>query len=427
MRLVHVTIPAGKREAVTRTLAEAGVEYVLSEETSSREYTAVATFPLPSEAVEPVLEDLRDAGLSEETFTIVLEAETVISRKFDKLQEQYEESEGGEERIAREELQARAADLVPDTTNYVVLTVVSVLIATAGLLLDSPATVVGSMVIAPLIGPAMAASVGTVLDDRDLFLSGLRMQAYGFPLAVATAAAFAVLVRYGGLVPPGLDLLAIAEVSERVAPGFLTLVIAIGAGAAGAMSLRSGVSASLVGVMIAVALVPPAAVVGIGIAWLRPRIVLGGSVLVAVNALSINLAALLVFWYSGYRPTHWFRLGQARSALFKRGAVLAVAILVLSAFLGGVTYNSYQTATDREDIDHQVRETVAGYDGLAVLELRVETNGDLLSQAPQQVVVTIGRPADGPPPDLAARLAERLSEYDVEVQVRYVETQTGGG
>ncbi|MEF8774428.1 MAG: DUF389 domain-containing protein, partial [Halobacteriales archaeon] len=209
MRLVHVTIPAGKREAVTRTLEDAGVEYVLSDETGGSEFTAVATFPLPSGAVEPVLDDLRDAGLSEETFTVVLKAETVISRKFDQLQAEYEDGEESEERIAREELQARAAELVPDTTNYVALTVVSVLIATAGLLLDSPATVVGSMVIAPLIGPAMATSVGTVLDDRDLFRDGVRMQAYGFPLAVVTATAFALLVRYGGLVPPGLDLLAI--------------------------------------------------------------------------------------------------------------------------------------------------------------------------------------------------------------------------
>jgi len=66
-------IPAG-RAAVIRALDDEGVDYVVTDETSGREYTAVATFPLPTAAVEPVLERLREVGIDESTYTIVAAA-----------------------------------------------------------------------------------------------------------------------------------------------------------------------------------------------------------------------------------------------------------------------------------------------------------------------------------------------------------------
>ena len=221
-------IPAGKRAAVVRALDDEGVEYVVTDETSGRKYTAVATFPLPTAAVEPVLERLREAGIDERTYTVIVAAETVISRRFEALEEEYaEESERGGDRISREELQTKADDLASGLGTYVLMTVISAVIATAGLLLDSPATVVGSMVIAPLIGPAMSAAVGTVVDDEDTFRRGVRMQVLGVVVAIAAATLFAFAVRSLALVPPGLDPLELAEVAERLAPNVLVLVVAI--------------------------------------------------------------------------------------------------------------------------------------------------------------------------------------------------------
>ena len=151
VRLVQVTVPVGKLEAVRRALDDEEVDYALSDETSEREYAAIAYIPLPTNAVEPVLESLREAGIDESTYTVVLDAKAVVSRDFEALEERYAEEDT--DRIARKELVAAAQDLVPSMRNYIILTVVSAVIATAGLLLDSPAVVVGSMVIAPLIGP----------------------------------------------------------------------------------------------------------------------------------------------------------------------------------------------------------------------------------------------------------------------------------
>jgi uncharacterized hydrophobic protein (TIGR00341 family) len=436
VRLVQVTVPAGKRDAVTSTLDDDGVDYVLTDETSGREYTAIVSFPLPTGAVEPILDDLREAGLERDAFTVVVNAETVISRRFEKLQEEYEENETNGDRISRDELTARARDMSPSLLTFVVMTIISTVVATAGLLVDSPAVVVGSMVIAPLIGPAMATSVGTVVDDDELFSRGVRLQVLGGVLAVAGAAVFAFVIRWTGIVPlTATEVFAIGEVRERLSPDVLSLAVALGAGVAGALSLSTGVSSALVGVMIAAALVPPTAVVGIGIAWGRPAAVVGSAVLVLVNFVAINLVALAVLWQQGYRPDRWFKFDEARSATLKRIAILAVGLLVLSSFLGGVTYATYRTATFEEDARSAVRAELAATDTqLELLSMTVEYE-EFPLRRPTRIVVTVGHPLESTPPPLAGRLQARVqantrppplpqlpveTNGNVAVEVRYV-------
>jgi uncharacterized hydrophobic protein (TIGR00341 family) len=428
VRLVQVTIPTGKRQTVLKLLDEEGIDYVVTDETSGRKYTAVAYFPLPKNAVEPVLEKLRDVGLEREAYTVVVSAETVESERFDALKEDYAKEEN-EERIARQELEARAAELAAALPTYVIMTIVSAVIATAGLLLDSPATVVGSMVIAPLIGPAMAAAVGSVVDDSELFRRGIGLQILGIVLAIVSATVFAAFVQVTNLVPPGLDPLMLSEVEERLAPSVLALAVALGAGVAGAVSLMTGVSTALVGVMIAVALIPPAATVGIGIAYGEPTLAVGSAVLVAVNVLSINLAALVVLWYGGYRPEQFFRHDQARIATLKRVAVLVGAIALLSLFLGGVTYDSYQASQTEQDIREGVTTELEepAYSGFETIEIEVTTETEyFLFQRPAAVVVTVGVPSDSPRPGLASGIERRLdTEYgiDADIQVLYIEVE----
>ena len=421
VRLVQITIPTGKRETVTRALDDEEIDYIVTDETSGREYAAVAYVPLPTNAVEPVLDTLRAAGIDESTYTVVLDAETVVSDDFDELEERFAEEENGD-RIAREELVAAAEDLVLSTPVYLVMTVVSAVIATAGLLLNSPAVIVGSMVIAPLIGPAMAASVGTVVVDDELFAKGVKMQAVGVLVSVASAAVFAWLVRTVHLIPPFTDVTAIPQVRSRLYPDFLSLVVALGAGVAGVVSLSSGVSTALVGVMIAVALMPPAATIGIGLAWGQPLVSLGSTILLLVNVLSINLAALIVLWYKGYRPSQWFRTDEAQSATITRIGVLVSAIVLLSAFLGGVTLDSFERASTEEEIRVGAEEIITEA-GASVVAIEIEHTNTAVFQQPSSVVVTVGVPPDVEPPDITAELdamADRTAGRNVDTEVRFV-------
>jgi uncharacterized hydrophobic protein (TIGR00341 family) len=419
---------------VLSVLDDEGIDYVLTDETSGRRYIGVVYFPLPTSAVEPVLERLREVGLDDQAYTVILEAETVVSRRFDQLKAEYAADEETTERIAREELQARAEDLASSWPTYIVMTTVSAIIATAGMLLDSPATVVGSMVIAPLIGPAMATAVGSVVDDDGLFRRGFRMQVVGMALVIVAAAVFAKAVDVLNVIPVGLDPTTIGEVRERLQPDFLSLAVALGSGIAGAVALTSGVSTALVGVMIAVALVPPAATVGLGIAYGDPSMIISSGVLAIVNGLSINLAALLVLWYAGYRPERFFHVAEARAATIRRVAFIVAIIALLSVFLGGVTYDSYQTSTTENEVEVAVGEVFdpqgpygARYAGLTVFDTDVQFRTQepvFLLHDPQRVVVTVGVPPDTSTNGLVVALDRHVNEAvdgdSVDVQVRYV-------
>lgn len=431
-------IPAGKRDAVLSVLDENGIDYALSDETSGRRYTGVVSFPLPTNAVEPILDQLREeTGIDREAYTVVLDAETVISERYEQLAEEWTSGEEGD-RIARDELTARAADLAPDWVPFLMMTAISAVVATAGLLLDSPAVVVGSMVIAPLIGPAMATSVGSVVDDHEMFVRGIKLQTMGALLAVMSAAAFAGLLRYGNIIPLGAnEVLAVGEVRERLSPGVPSLVVALAAGIAGALSLSSGVSSALVGVMIAAALVPPTAVVGIGIAWGRPGAVLGSAVLVAVNFLSINLVALVVFWYQGYQPENWFAVDEARKETAQRAGALVLAVLILSSVLVGATYAATQRAAFADDTRAETEALLSEQPSLSLVSFQVEHGAAFPFRTPERVVVTVGHPPGMDPPAVAATLADRIEAIesgrfglgggaDVQVEVHYTAVETSG-
>ncbi len=402
-------IPAGKQQAVLDALDAEQIDYALSDETSSREYTAVVSFPVPTGAVEPVLERLREAGIQRDAYTVVVNAETVVSDRFDELAQRYADNDDhDEDRIAREELASQAAGMVPETGSYLILTVISAVVATAGLLLDSPAVVVGSMVIAPLLGPAMATSVGTVVADDELFRRGVYLQVVGGVVAVVAAAGFAATLRYTGVVSLSpSELFATDEIAERLTADVLALPVALGAGVAGALSLSSGVSAALVGVMIAAALVPPTAVVGIGLAWGQPTAVVGAAVLVVLNFLSINFTAVGTLWSRGYQPYGLFTDAAERTTR-RRIAALGLAVLLVSSVLVVASVVSAQQhafeSTAREETQRLLADTDA-----QLLELTVSTDGTLFAQ-PSAVSVTVGLPPDTVAPSVSQPLADRLAD-----------------
>ena len=425
MRLVQLTVPEGSRESILDALDEQGVDYVVSEESGRGEYEAIVYFPLPAAAVESVLDSLRTEGISEDAYTVVVDAETVISQRFERLREEYETDDVESDRISRQELQTEAEQLTPTFRIYGTMTVLSAVVATAGLLLDSAAVVVGSMVIAPLIGPALGASIGTVLDEQELLRGAITYQIVGVAVAIASAMLFAALVRFANVVPPGVDIATIDEIAERLSPDLLSLVIALGAGVAGILSIATGVSVALVGVMIAAALIPPAATAGIALAFGEPMAAVGSTVLVVVNVLSVNLAGLLTLWYAGYRPESLFDLQPTRERFRRQVLVLALVVLLFSTFLGAITYNTAQAGAFEEEVRDEVESTLeAEYEELRLVDLEVRLDDDYPFQSPERVVITIAGPPGETYPELAQQLHDRINQHadgPVAVEIRYVE------
>lgn len=335
MRLVEViTMSESTRRTVLDVLETNDLDYTISDRTDDPDTSATISFPLPAHAVEPIQRQLDDLELGEEMYTVVVAPETVTSERLSASEDRFEHVEGlGHQGISRSELHSNAADLTPDPVIYSLMTAISAVVATAGVLLEATAVLVGAMVIAPLIGPPMAISVATVIDDDKLFARSLKFQALGGLVALISATAFALVIRSTEFIPSGMDIDAVLKLSTHTAPSFLLVVIALSAGFAGAISLSTSADVGLVGVMIAAAVIPPVGIIGVGIAWGRPTAVLGSAAVVLLNILSINLAAIICLWYLGYHPQSWSDLRKARSTMLRRVIVLATAVILLTTFL----------------------------------------------------------------------------------------------
>ncbi|ARS91677.1 TIGR00341 family protein [Natrarchaeobaculum aegyptiacum] len=434
MRYVEVLIPAGSEESVFEVLEEEEIRYVVSESVSDEEYAAAVRFPLPSDAVERVLDRLREVGIGTDASAVVIDAEAIVSEQTDYPRSRSARGAIGGDRISRQELQAKAAGLTPTFPVYATMTLVSAIVATAGLLLDSPAVVVGSMVIAPLIGPALATSVGTVVDDPALQSTGLVYQISGITIAILGAICLASITRLVGLEPAGIDIVAVAELEERVAPNLLALLIALGAGVAGVLSLTRELSEAIVGVMIAAALIPPAAAVGIAVSWGIYGAAVGAMVLVLVNTLSINFAALVTLWAAEYRPANLFAVTTARKQTIAMATLTGLLMVALLVPLVGATLVELEAAQLESDVETDVDAVLAdpAFDGVETTAVSVELGDDYPIRSLDQLVIVLSGPEQGPDPALVERLvaaADRHVDEPMTVTVEFVaadHTEIGG-
>ncbi len=158
--------------------------------------------------------------------------------------------------------------------NFLVLVMLSTVVAAIGLIENNVAIVIGAMVIAPLLGPNLALSLGTALGDFPLVSKSVKTLLAGILLAVLLS------VGLGFFWPS--DLLS-DELMSRTEVGLDAVVLALASGAAAALSLTTGLSSVLVGVMVAVALLPPAATLGIMLGQGNVGFAIGAGLLLAVK------------------------------------------------------------------------------------------------------------------------------------------------
>ena len=180
--------------------------------------------------------------------------------------------------------------------DYGALLLASCAIATFGLLENSVAVIIGAMIIAPLMPVIQALAYGALEGDAPLFWRASATLAIGIAIAVIFSALLAKAI---GLQDFG------SEILSRVRPNLLDLGIALAAGAIGAFArIRPSIANSLAGTAIAVALMPPLCVAGIGIANGDWQVSRGAALLFATNLLGITLASMAVFLFAGLAKRH---------------------------------------------------------------------------------------------------------------------------
>jgi len=230
----------------------------------------------------------------------------------------------------REEILARVEkDAILDN-NFILLVILSAIVAAIGLLENNLAVIVGAMVIAPLLGPNIAFSLGASLGEKKLVIESLKAIFAG----IITAILFSIGI---GLVWPG-DFNSV-ELMSRTDVAYSGTAIALASGAAASLSLVSGTSSVLVGVMVAVALMPPTVTIGLMLSIAEYNHALGAALLLTVNIVCINLSAKLVFLFRGIKPRTWLDAHKA-----KQSRLLYIVIwIVMLALLFLVIYLRHKT------------------------------------------------------------------------------------
>jgi len=224
-------------------------------------------------------------------------------------------------RATREELFNQVEQGAKLHRNYLVLAFLSTIVAGIGLLQNNVAVVIGAMVIAPLLGPNLALAFASILGHRSLMLSSLKTNLAGISVALAVSALMGAVLQ-----PTDLS----EELMARTVVGYDAIALALASGAAAVLSLTTGLSATLVGVMVAVALLPPTAALGILAGSGHWRMALGAALLLAVNVVCINLSAQFVFWTQGLRPRTWLEKQSAKQSIVITSAFWVVLLLVLA-------------------------------------------------------------------------------------------------
>lgn len=235
---------------------------------------------------------------------------------------QPEQKEEDKAAATRESLYASVAKGARLDSNFVALVVLSTIVAVLGLLEDNVAVVIGAMVIAPLLGPNLALALGTALGDIALMKQSLLTNFAGMAIALVMSMGI-------GIVMP-VDLNS-AELLARTDVGMDSVALALASGAAATLSLTTGLSSVLVGVMVAVALLPPTATLGLMLASGHNDLAVGAALLLAVNVVSVNLAAKLVFLVRGVQPRTWIEKAKAKRAMRIYLTVWFLTLVVLMA------------------------------------------------------------------------------------------------
>jgi len=336
MRLLEILVlSADVRAKVTDILEADDLDYVVAD--GGDDDSATVSAPIPAESVEHVQRRLEGLDIHDELYTVVVDTEAVVSDRFETEAKYTTVSGLGYQGVSRSELHATATNLMPDLTIYTLLTAISAIVAAAGVLLNSLPVLVGSMVIAPLIGPIMAASVATIISDDAMAERSWKYQLVGLSVAGVSSILFSVLIRFTSLVAPGITATELLQLSSHTAPNLLLVVVALAAGFAGALSISTGGGIDLVGVMISAAIMPPIGVMGVAVAWGQPGVVVGSLAVVLVNLASVSLAAIVSLWYLGYHPESLQELRKARSTVMARVVGLVVIILSVSVVLAHVS------------------------------------------------------------------------------------------
>ncbi len=319
MRLIEAVFPSAKRDQVEKAVVEhepADWRFSATEEADR----AVLRAFFIEEGAQGLVDALQQIFGNGKDWRIIVLPVEATAPKPDEKKEKKSEKPGPKNVALREEIYNDVAAGAALNVDFFILTLASTIVAALGLNANNIAAVIGAMVIAPLLGPILAISLGAALGDMRLLVRAGRNAIAG--LAVGFVTATLIGLWFGA----NLDSV---ELTSRTIVGLDSVVLALAAGVAAALSIVAGMPSALVGVMVAVALLPPAAAAGLFLGAGEVGYFGRALLLLTINVVCIMLAAQAVYILKGVRPRTWFE----KKAAARASRINTLALMVLLAVL----------------------------------------------------------------------------------------------
>lgn len=324
LRLVETFVPEHLAERAEEALRGAGAHSVWREPGTGGE--AILCAVLGAGRSGRALDDLHERFQAIPNFrVIVLPLEGTLPRPRASEATQDRQAVASAAGVSREEIYAKISAGAVLSSDFVAMTLLATTVAAVGMVTNNVAAVIGAMVVAPLLGPNVALALGLTLGDRDLTRNAVVTNLVGFALAFGAAFAAGVLFD----VDP-----TVRELASRTRVGLLDLLLALAAGCAGALAFTAGAPTYLIGVMVAVAILPPTVASGLlyGDGYWREGT--GALALVLANIAAVNLVSMATLLAKGMRPRLWWQAERARtSARFGLSMWMALMALLVAAVL----------------------------------------------------------------------------------------------
>jgi uncharacterized hydrophobic protein (TIGR00341 family) len=322
LRLVQVSLPLEALSKAKEVLWPEDIFYLYTLKTN--ESFGLISIVVKGEKVEEVLDLLSSHFAMYEQFRVwVLPVEARLpALGEDKKEKGFWQRVLG--RLSRDELYIDVFKASRLNLVYVLMVILATLVAVVGIFRNEVAVIIGAMVIAPFLGPNMGLALGSVLGDLKLIKkSGITLL-----LGLFLTLGLSLVLGYFLEVPFTPALVSRLQVSS------VDALLGLSAGIAGTLAFSSEIPSVVVGVMVAVALLPPLVVAGLLLGQGLFREAGKALLLFLINMDCINLAAISTFFLQGLKPRTWWEENKAKKSTYLAFSIWLVSLLILIWWLG---------------------------------------------------------------------------------------------
>ena len=329
LRQIEIIIPEESEEDCKKLLADDSVIHYWQNYSEGSGYMLKVLVKATN--TEQFLDKVEQFFGNREGFRLVMVSVDVSLPRIEVTSDKEEEEESEDPdkksiqglRVSREELYTDIFHATELTRVYMALVILSTIVAALGILRDSTAVVVGAMVIAPLLGPNVGLALSSTLADLKLGIESTKSNLAGL------LAALLISIAMGAFMTVDAELY---HISSRTEVNLADIALALASGAAGVLAYTAGMSTAVIGVMVAVALLPPLVVAGLLVGDMQFYLASYAFLLTLTNVICVNLAGVATFILQGVRPRTWYKSRKAKK-IIRVALSIWVSLLIILALL----------------------------------------------------------------------------------------------